>query len=145
MVCKSSLFLSWLLHKNIKGKMRIYVTNTVFALFLGYPPCGFIVLITNVFITNVYTLIIFTVTLIWKDRKQRELKIICPFLHTVIYQNASWHDNNCLTLHICYEDICYKHDEPTIKIDWKNKYYIYHGSYELTYLNQRIQRMSLLK
>jgi hypothetical protein len=30
MVCKSSLFLSWLLHKNIKGKMRIYVTNTVF-------------------------------------------------------------------------------------------------------------------
>ena len=26
MVCKSSLFLSWLLHKNIKGKMRIYVT-----------------------------------------------------------------------------------------------------------------------
>ena len=29
MVCKSSLFLSRLLHKNIKGKMRMYVT-TVF-------------------------------------------------------------------------------------------------------------------
>ena len=29
MVCKSSLFLSWLLHKNIKGKMRIYVKNVV--------------------------------------------------------------------------------------------------------------------
>ena len=27
MVCKSSLFLSWLLHKNIKVKMRIYVTR----------------------------------------------------------------------------------------------------------------------
>ena len=27
MVCKSSLFLSWLLHKNIKVKMRIYVTK----------------------------------------------------------------------------------------------------------------------
>jgi hypothetical protein len=52
-------------------------------------------------------------------RKQRELKIICPFLHTVIYQNASWHDNNCLTLHICYEDICYKHDEPTRGISQK--------------------------
>ena len=25
------------------------------------------------------------------------------------------------------------------------KYYIYHGSYELTYLNQRIRRMSLFK
>jgi hypothetical protein len=24
----------------------------------------------------------------------------------------------------------------------QNKYYIYHGSYELTYLNQRIRRMS---
>jgi len=29
MVCKSSLFLSWLLHKNIKGKMRIYVTRYI--------------------------------------------------------------------------------------------------------------------
>jgi hypothetical protein len=28
MVCKSSLYLSWLLHKNIKGKMRIYATTT---------------------------------------------------------------------------------------------------------------------
>jgi hypothetical protein len=27
MVCKSSLFLTLLLHKNIKGKMRIYVTT----------------------------------------------------------------------------------------------------------------------
>jgi hypothetical protein len=27
MVCKSSLFLSWWLHKNIKGKIRIYVTK----------------------------------------------------------------------------------------------------------------------
>jgi hypothetical protein len=30
MVCKSSLFLSWLLHKNIKGKMCIYVTMFVY-------------------------------------------------------------------------------------------------------------------
>ena len=27
--CKSSLFSSWLLHKNIKGKMRIYVTSLI--------------------------------------------------------------------------------------------------------------------
>ena len=27
--CKSSLFLSWLLHKNIKGKMRIYVIISI--------------------------------------------------------------------------------------------------------------------
>jgi hypothetical protein len=27
MVCKSSLFLSWLLHKNIKGKLPIYATK----------------------------------------------------------------------------------------------------------------------
>jgi hypothetical protein len=26
-----------------------------------------------------------------------------------------------------------------------DKYYIYHGSYELTYLNQRIRRMSWFK
>jgi hypothetical protein len=26
-----------------------------------------------------------------------------------------------------------------------NMYYIYHGSYELTYLNQRIRRMSWFK
>jgi hypothetical protein len=33
MVCKSSLFLSWLLHKNIKGKMHIYVTTRVIPVF----------------------------------------------------------------------------------------------------------------
>jgi hypothetical protein len=30
MVCKSSLILGWLLHKNVKGKMRIYVTNNTY-------------------------------------------------------------------------------------------------------------------
>ena len=29
--------------------------------------------------------------------------------------------------------------------DMEDKYYIYHGSYELTYLNQRIRRMSWFK
>jgi hypothetical protein len=35
MVCKNSLFLSWLLHKNIKGKMCIYVTITNFVCLSG--------------------------------------------------------------------------------------------------------------
>ena len=30
MVCKSSLFLSWLLHKKVKGKMCIYVTTLIY-------------------------------------------------------------------------------------------------------------------
>jgi hypothetical protein len=33
MLCKSSLFSSWLLHKNIKGKMRIYVTKLSYSAF----------------------------------------------------------------------------------------------------------------
>ena len=31
-VCKISLFLSWLLHKNIKRKMRIYVANNTYTM-----------------------------------------------------------------------------------------------------------------
>jgi hypothetical protein len=51
----------------------------------------------------------------WHDRiplfsSQNRLQ----FIHTVLYQNALWHGNDCLIFRICEEDrlIIYMHDDP---------------------------------
>jgi hypothetical protein len=56
-----------------------------------------------------YTLIIFTVY-IWKDKHKFcvRIEIDLKFVHTVLYQNALWHGNNCLI--VCYFSFAKKTD-----------------------------------
>jgi hypothetical protein len=62
-----------------------------------------------------------------------------------LYKNNQCHMN----LDLIKEDL-YQNNQCNMNLDLKedlyqNKYYIYHGSYKLTYLNQRIRRMSWFK
>jgi membrane protein involved in colicin uptake len=60
------------------------------------------------------------------------------------------YQNNQCNMNLDLKEDIYQNNQCNMNLDLKedlyqNKYYIYHGSYKLTYLNQRIRRMSWFK
>jgi predicted peroxiredoxin len=71
MVCKSSLFFSWLLHRNIKEKMRIYGTSIVL-LWLNIDQGEFIDNCQNINLPAMITTYVYDIA-IWMDQSDKIL------------------------------------------------------------------------
>ena len=97
-------------HREVRWEGLIMFSRQIITVFWrkkGMPSCHLSFVWTGVHLrfeiwtptSFWYTLIIFTVY-IWKERHKFwvRIEIDLKFVHTVLYQNALWHGNNCLNV-----------------------------------------------